>query len=217
MSNVRTFGLLVVLFAAPLGVNAQASPKSELIGPANFLGVVAEGAYRNDFFKFRIPLPTDMYLPTETEKSAAKSAGAQLLSSGVAGNRSAWEKSASAEVIILSLTEKELGSSENASLNVGALKQPSGVSAKMVVDTARDFLLKNPGIKIAKDTRATKLSAQDSSVMDLTATINGQTVHFRYYATIRNGYSLTFVITYATTESLERFEKVLSTLIFDTK
>lgn len=209
--HIYLFKLFVVLlFVAP--AFGQVPPPDNR--PDTFLGAVGQGSYKNEFFQFRLRIPPKMYVLTAGQVATFKATGTELLSADVKGSRAAWEKAASAEVILLSLAENEPGVVAGASLNVGALRQPAGVTSKMVCDVAKDFVLLNPKFKVMTETMPIKLAGKDFSRLELTLGIEGTVVYFRYYATIVRGHSLTFVTTYLKNDELERFEKVLSTLEF---
>ena len=200
----------VLLFVAPAFGQVPAVDNR----PDTFLGSVGQGLYKNDYFQFRLSIPPKMFVLTTGEVERFKATGTGLLSTDVKGNRAAWEKAAGAEVILLSLAENEPGAVAGPSLNVGVLRQPAGVTSKMVCDVAKDFVLLNPKFKVTTETIPIKVAGRDFSRLELALGIEGSVVYFRYYATILRGHSVTFVITYLKPEELARFEKVLGTLEF---
>jgi hypothetical protein len=185
--------------------------------PEKFLGALKGGVYRNDYFGFSLDTPASFYDLTPGEMVAAKDGGAKLLSDGVKGDRAAWEKAAKTEIFLMMVAEKGPGSLANSSLGIGAMRQARGVSARMVANASRDFLLKSPGLQLVKDTAQSMQAGKIFAGFELEGNFNGQRMFTKYRVTIHKGHSLTFVITYIEPASLEKFEKVFSTLRFDSK
>lgn len=206
--------IAVLILTWPLSLSAQSVSGNESDG---FLGTVTNGVYRNEFFCFKLPIPRELYVLSVAEKDKYKDTGVKIIVSGIDGNQAALEKAATAEVAIFALAEHKPGSEPSSSLNFGALKQGAGVTSHAVANKSRAFLLQNPGFNLTKDTTATKLGGVDFSLVELEGNFNGQILRFKYYVTIRKGYSLTAVITYVDQKSLNNFEKILSTIAFDSK
>lgn len=204
-------GLLVIVIVALPGM-AQSQPVDNSDA---FLGEVFKDAYSNAYFGFRLKRPTGMYVLSEEQKSTYKAAGVDLLRAPDANmDKAAWEKAATAEVVIFSLAEKEPGSAPTASLNIGALRQGAGVTSKMVCEVTRDFLAQNPKLTVQTDVRPITLAGKAGSQLDFVMSGGPQQFFVRYYALIVRGHSLTFVITYMKDEELNRFETILKSLEF---
>jgi hypothetical protein len=84
----------------------------------------------------------------------------------------------------------------------------------MVVDATRKLLLGNVGMKLVKDTQKVKLGGEAFASVELQNNWQGEYVYQKLYTTIRKGYSLTFVITYKKSESLQAMENIMQSLSF---
>ena len=194
---------------------AQVPTQTEINdGSEKFLGSLLKDVYTNDFFHFRLTKPATMFVLSEEQNAAYKAAGTELLRADSKMGRAAWEKAATAEVVVFSLTDKDPALGVISSLNIGALRQASGVTASGVCNATRDFLIENPKITVLTDTRSTKLVGKDAAVIDFRLTTAGEPAFIRYYALMVRGHSLTFVVTYFKKEELDRLEGVLRTLEF---
>jgi hypothetical protein len=204
--------MLVVLVTA-----ASAQTRTGIQDSERFLGSIVDNVYKNEFFGFEISAPPEMYVLSKTEKEQSREAGAEFLSKDASGNRDAFVKATTAEVVIFSIADRAPGEG-TASLNVGALKQPAGVTPRMVCDSARHFLVRNPRITVGSDTSAATLAGKQAARVEFKVrTDSVAPLHVRYYAAIVRGYSVTFVITYMEQSQLQKFEKLLSTLKFSQK
>ncbi len=205
------FAFTVMLSFGAFGlISAQSSDKAS----EKFLGSIEGGYYKNQYFGFQLPAPADMLLLDATQRAAFAAAGAEMLAKDVAGNKAAWEKAATSEVLLLSMADREPGPG-TASLNIGAVRQPADVTPRMVCEDAKDFFVQNPKMKMLGETTQVTLARRKFCRMELNFKADeALSVDLRYYATIVKGHSLTFVITYSEKSQLEKFEKVLTSLKF---
>lgn len=195
-------------------VNAQTEKVPMSLAGENFLGTLKDGVYKNEFFGFRLDVPKHLFLLTRDEVNFAKDLGSKALSQNISRNQAAWEKAATAEVVIVALTDKSPGSASTSTLAIGVLRQPDGASSRMVTNVSKEFLLQNPSFRVVEDTHSVKLGGKEFSLVRLSANLNGIAINFDYYATIQNGHSVTVVISYLSDDARKEFEKVLKTLTF---
>lgn len=209
--------LIIVAVAGSIFSQAKSDAKRTDIS-GHFLGTFSENKYKNEFFGFGLSVPSEMFVLTESEREAYKNAGKKFVTKDiVTRNRAAMEKAASAEVLVFSVAEKSPGNEENASLNIGVLKQAKGVSSRMVANVSKGFFLKNPKFRLVKDTTESVLSDRHVSVfeLDFRTEEGAKPILMKYRVLIHQGYSITFVITYFDTNQLARFESLLDTVSFD--
>ena len=208
--------IFVIILTAPLSV-AQSTENGNKIVKADFLGSISNGIYTKSYFGFSLNIPPEMYVLDEGEVAVSISSGAKMLSKDVAKNSAAWEKAATAEVALLFISEKQPGSSRNSSIGFGALRQQNGISSRMVANVSKEFMLRNPNIRLAEDTKPVLLGNQQFSYYRLSGLFGEVPMNFDCYITIRNGHSLTAVITSLNEESLQELQRVLATIKFDGK
>jgi hypothetical protein len=209
--------IFILIFSLMVVAQVVVAQSTSVASSKNFVGSFKDGVYRNDFFGFRMTIPTDLHVTSDEERKAAVQGGAKMISADIDGDKAAFEKAATAEIMVFGATEAKPGQTGNASLLVGVLKQGDGVTSRMVANKARSLLLQNPRFNVTKDTSLVSVGGADFSLIEMEADTGSYVLKFKYYATVRRGYSLTFTITYLNRESLERFQKVLDTLAFDQK
>lgn len=202
--------LLVGFFVLPLLVVGQSEKKQG----ESFLGEFSGEKYTNDFFGFSLtPLP-EMYVFSGDEREAYKKGGIKMFSKDLEKGRAAFEKAASQEVLLFSLTVTKPGPTGVSSLNIGVAEQPAGVTAALVCDAAAEFFIRNPSYTLASKTRTLKRAGSDFAQVEFTFASGEHKLSLRYYATMRKGYSVTFVITHLSKNDLDSLEKVLDSLEF---
>ena len=198
------------LFLIPLFGLAQTNTENS----DRFLGEASEGKYRNAFFGFALTLPPDMYVFSDQERAIYTKAGVAMFAKDIGKNRKAYEKAAQQEVLLFTLAVNKPALSGVSSLNIGVVKQPEGVTPADMCDTAANFFIRNPNYKLTSKTQTMKRAGKDFAKIELTAVYGAQTVALRYYAMMRKGYSVTFVITHLSKADLDSLEKVLDSLEF---
>lgn len=216
MKFVLTVLIIVATAGSIFSQANSAANRTDISG--HFLGTFSENKYRNEFFGFDLAVPSEMFVLTESEREAYGNAGKKLLTKDiVTRNRAALEKAASAEVLVFSVAEKSPGNEENASLNIGVLKQEKGVSSRMVANVSKGFFLKNPKFRLVRDTTESILSDLHVSVfeLDFRSQEGAKPILMKYRVLIHQGYSITFVITYFDAKQLARFESLLDSVSFD--
>ena len=211
ISGIRRLYLpLIVLLIVPLSALSQ----SRAEGFEKFLGELSGGRYRNAFFGFSFSTPSDMYVLSDQERAIYKKGGVEMFGKDLEKGRAAYEKAASQEVLLFGMTLTKPAATGVSSLNIGVVKQPDDVTPELVCETAAEFFVRNPNYKLASKTKSLKRAGKDFAQIELTFTSGGQTLSLRYYATMRKGYSVTFVITHLSKADLDSLEKVLDSLEF---
>lgn len=201
--------LLLLLLTPMIAWTQSASENSD-----QFLGELLDGKYRNGFFNFSISVPPEMYVLSDQERSIYRKAGVEMFLKDVVKGRAAFEKSASQEVLIFSLAVAQPAANGVSSLNIGAVRQPEGTTAIDICDDAAIFLVRNPNYTLTSKTKAIKRAGKDFARVGFEVVSGEQTLSLMYYATMRKGYSITFVITYLSKNDLDSLEKVLESLEF---
>lgn len=211
ISMLRKFYLpLILLLVFPaFGLAQKQAENSD-----QFLGELSGGKYSNGFFGFTLSIPPEMYVLSDHEKAIYTKGGVAMFSKDLPKGRGAYEKAASQEVLLFSLTVTKPGSTGVSSLGIGVVKQPEDVTPLLVCETAAEFFVKNPNYELATKTKTLNRAGKEFARFDLTFTSGQQTVSIRYYATMRKGYSVTFVITHLSKADLDSLEKVIDSLEF---
>ena len=185
--------------------------------PADFLGVADKTSYKNTFFGFSFEFSNDWYRLNDAEIQASKDGGTELLKTENKRVNKAFEAAVKEEVAIFAIAqnfENDLG----ANLIVGVLKQPnSKVSAETIAIASQKFFLTNSKITLLSNTRNVQINKVPFSTFTVQTNIDGNVLNQKIYATMRKGYSISFVLTYRNPDSLKAIEKIMQTLKFDAK
>ncbi|MGQ0540821.1 MAG: hypothetical protein ACT4O9_03090 [Blastocatellia bacterium] len=200
----------IVLLVVPVFGLAQ----TQVENSDQFLGELSGGKYTNGFFGFTMSPPPEMYVLSDHEKAIYKKGGVEMFGKDLKKGRAAYERAASEEVLLFSLTVTKPASTGVSSLNIGAVKQPEDVTPAVICETAAEFFVRNPNYKLASKTKTLKRAGKDFAQVEFIVASGEQTLSLRFYATMRKGYSITFVITHLSKTDLESLEKVLDSLEF---
>lgn len=205
--------LIIALAAA--NIFTQTKPKIDASSATDFLGTTAEGAYRNGFFGFSLSFPKSWSSLNREQIEQSLAIGRDILKTREDKSNQVIEAAAEREVLILVITEKAKMLENIASLSVGVRKQAAAqITPEMVVDATRKLLLGNVGMKLVKDMQKVKLGGEAFASVELQNNWQGEYVYQKLYITVRKGYSLTFVITYKKSESLQAMENIMQSLSF---
>ncbi|HMQ03936.1 MAG TPA: hypothetical protein PKD26_08465 [Pyrinomonadaceae bacterium] len=155
-----------------------------------------------------------MYVFSDQERAIYRKAGEEMFVKDLEKGRAAFEKAASQEILIFSVAMDRPGVKGVSSLNIGAVKQPDGTTPDEICDDAAAFFVKNPNYTLTSKTRKLKRAGRDFGLVEFTFSSGEQRLALRYYATMRRGYSITFVLTYLSKADLDSLEKFLDSLAF---
>jgi hypothetical protein len=215
MKTNRTLFLCLIFALAAIDTFTQTKPKIEDNLSTDFLGATGEGTYRNGFFGFSLNFPKSWSFLSREQIAQSMQIGQDILKTPAEKNNQAIEVAAAREVLILVITEKAKALENTASLTVGVRKQPGAqVTSEMVMDATKKLLLGSIGMKLVRDTQKIKLGGEAFANVELQNNWKGEYVYQKLYTTIRKGYSLTFVMTYKKTESLQAMENIVQSLSF---
>ena len=186
--------------------------------PEGFLGEVKDTTYRNAFFNFSFDFPGDWYRLGEAEMSAAKKGGLEILKTEREKTNHAFAEATQKEVALFALSQGKFGSQKSANLVIGVLKQSnSQIDSMEVLRVSKNFLLTNPKITLFEDVQRTQLNGTEFSTVTLKTTVGSESINQKIFTTMRKGYSVTFVLTYKTSEELKSLEKFFGSLRFTVK
>lgn len=217
MSRTLLFSFLIIVLAATAGFS-QRKKKSPPKTQANFLGTLTDGVYQNDFFGLTIDIPKDWYSLDQDEKEMTRELGVEMIKSKNERNNKAIDDASKREVVLLAVSQKVLGTPQNISLMIGALKQPNiRVTSQMVVEASKKLLLANPNIKLKKDIYNLKIGGKNFSAVEFQTDLGGTVIGQTLLITIRKGYSLNLAMSYFDDDGKAALESIIKTAGFKDK
>lgn len=183
--------------------------------PGDFLGVATDTDYTNTFFNFSVNFPKDWSSLDKSEIDVSKAVGLEVLKTEKEKVNKAFEESTKKEVVIFLIMPKNEISEKGASFGIGVLKQPnSQITSEMVAVATKNFFLTNSNFKLLKDIQKIELNGTEFSTFTLQAK---DFIKQKLFITIRQGYSVTFVLTYFNSDSQNPLDKIMESLRFKTK
>jgi len=191
-------------------------PKPEIIPtPDEFLGVLDNNTYRNDFFGFEVALPEDWHQYDPEEIEAVKKIGLESFKTNKEKFDKAFADAAKKEMIVLAVANTKNSGGRGINLMLGITRQPSlSISSEQVLIASKKFFLNNAKIKLLKDVQTLDIAGQQFSTISFEISLGGRTVFQKLLTTMRRGYALSFVMTYLDDSDLRSLEKVVNTIKF---
>ncbi len=186
--------------------------------PEDFLGEISESSYKNTFLNFSLNF-SKKWLRLENEQiEIAKSVGLDAIKTDKEKLNKAFEESTKKEQIFLALTKKGQSDGETGTFVLGVLRQPNNqITAGMVADGTKDFLLTNPNITLVEDVKDLVIDNTKFSIFVVQTQSNSLKIKQKIYITIKKGYSLSFVLSYQDMKVLNELEDIVETFKFTNK
>ncbi len=183
--------------------------------PDDFLGTATDSAYKNTFFYFSLSFPQDWEKLNKSEIEGFKSIGLESLKTEKEKTNKAFEEAASKEVVIFLITPKKDILKKGSSFGIGVLKQPnSQITPEKVAIATKNFFLTNPNFNLLEDIQNLNIGGAQFSTFTLS---NKDSVKQKLLITVRQGFSVTFVMSYFNSEGQSDLEKIVKSLKFDAK
>lgn len=186
--------------------------------PAGFMGAFKNATYRNDFFKFSVDFPDNWHRLGDAEIKMVKEVGSEILKTDSEKTNKAFAESAEKEVVLFALIEGNFINSNGSSIALGVLKQPSAVvTNEQVMAATKSFFLRNPKMKLVEEVGGVRINGTAFATVTFETSGENVVLNQKILTTLRNNFSLTFVLAYRTPDELKTMEKILATLKFDAK
>jgi hypothetical protein len=220
MKTARTF-LFCALALAPLAARAQtpAQTPPPPRAPSPAAGTVNGSTYTNQYFGLTLTLPAGWVVQGDAAKKEISEGGKKLMGSKDPATDAQIDKAIESTLNLLTATRyaRDAPSGEyNSGLMCLAEKVPPGSIG--VTDEDYIAVLKNTfkysqlPITLVKDGYTETVGGETFSVMDLSIDVSGTVVRQKYYAHIRRGYALSFILSYQTPEQLAVLSEVVKSV-----
>jgi hypothetical protein len=208
--------------AAQKGRGAQPKPpekKSSAGGIVPDEGRVAGATYTNGFFGLSLTIPEGWRVADKAIAQQIDRQGADLVAGDSAEKRARLREAASKNINLITMGKLiPVGDmSESALLIVGAEAVPTWLvkTPQEYVSHARRLLQSSAmPVKVEPGTRSETIGGVEFVVLDVSSEQPGGLVKQHYYATLKKGYALFFITTFAGERSAQAITEVLKSVTF---
>ncbi|MDQ1591808.1 MAG: hypothetical protein QOG71_2435 [Pyrinomonadaceae bacterium] len=183
-------------------------------------GRVVGSTYTNDYFGLQLTVPAGWRVADADAARKLDEQGADLVA-GDSDERRARLREAASKNINLITMGKVLptagGANESAVLIVGAEAVPAWLikTPQEYIGQARRILESSAmKVSVAEGTRKETLGGVEFAVLDVSSEQPGGLVRQHYYATLKKGYAVFIISTYASEQSAQAIEEVLKSVKF---
>jgi hypothetical protein len=178
--------------------------------PNDIYGTIENGRYVNNHLKFQLTIPDGWLVVESEEQKAAKQIGLNAVKTGDPKADTLIEKSAKADTLILFVSEKPLGSIENAAFGMSVTNLPSkGYTPKMLAESFKSVFLKNPKNKLVKDISIEKIGDWLWANVQMDLDLFGNLVHTNYFVTVIGDQALVANMSYQNSLQLQKMRTSL--------
>jgi hypothetical protein len=182
-------------------------------------GSVADSIYTNQFFGMQLTIPEGWRIADKAAAQKIDQQGADLVAGDSAERRARLREAASKNINLLTMGKviPVDGVSESALLIVGAEAVPTWLikTPQEYISQARRLLQSSAmPVKVEEGTRSKTIGGVEFIVLDVSSEQPGGLVKQHYYATLKKGYALFIISTYASNHSSEAIEEVLKSVKF---
>ncbi len=194
----------------PYGKPATAPAKNVTVDS----GKVTGSAYSNNYFKFRMTIPYGWRVQDQDVKNLIDQKGRESIKSTNQNANAQMDASIANTVNLLTVFKYQVGSSQefNASLICGAQwLDNTPVTASQYIANARRILQSTKDQYYFQPITTESVGGETFAVMEVET---AATVKQKYYAQIKNGYALFFIITYVTEEDEAVLKQAMRSLRF---
>jgi len=194
---------MLVVFLLSISVCHSAVAQSQ----NDIYGTLDKGKYVNNYLRFELTIPEGWTVVESEEQKAARQIGLDATKTGDVKTDAMIEKSVKADTTILFVSEKPLGSLENAAFGMSITALPSaGYTPKMLAETFKSIFLKNPKNSLTRDIVVENIGGQTWANVQMDLQLFGQIVHNNYFVTIIRDKALVANMSYQTSEQLRKMD-----------
>ena len=214
MKTIRI--LLLLCFAvASLPSLAQISEEFDY-------GNLQEHTYSNDFFGFSLDIPPDWFIQNEEQIGKLMDIGREMVTGDDENMKAILKASEVNTATLLAVYQYEMGSPVDYNPNLVMVAEnlslaPGVKSGKDYLFHARKLLLQTqmPYTHVDTTFGERDFGSQEFGVMHATLSLMGMEIGQTYYCTVKNGFSLSLIVSWLGEEQKEAIDKVLSSLTFE--
>lgn len=177
-----------------------------------------KGRFVNALLNFELTPPQGWLEVASEEKKAATSIGLNALKTGDSKTDAAIEKSVNTDEIVFFVTEKPMGSIENAAFGISITKLPTkGYLPRMLAESYKSTLLKNPKNRLVRDTSLVDIGHRSWANVELDLDFYGRPVHSDYFVTVIDEYALVATLSFNNDQQHQKMKDSLLGIRFTNK
>lgn len=180
-------------------------------------GTLTGSTYENRYFGLTLTVPAGWHAQDSSVKQQIIERGKELVTSDDPAKRAELKRAADNTLNLLTVSEYPVGGSEpfNPMILCGAERIASSVvkDTDYMIGLKQTLRYSRMTISLARDAYSQTLGGVEFSVIDLAIDYQGVTVNQRYYAHIRKGYALFFIVVYQTNEQLKTGTEILRSVV----
>ncbi len=206
---------MVCCFLFASSVVAQKTVEASPASLPSIMGSLDGRNYQNQLLKFELKLPDEGVILNRAEIDVYKNAGVDFLKNGNAQNDARIDAAVVKEKIILNYATKPIGSSGNSILVIGAVKQSVGITGPMVAAGTLKGLTATGKFELLKSLTGVEIGEMKADGLEgVLTTPSGAKIRERILILIRNGYSISFVLSGIDDDGINSAQDLLKGIIF---
>jgi hypothetical protein len=200
--------LLSVIFASNLAAQNPAAPPKPVAKES--WGSVENGKFVSKKLRLSLPIPSDLTVISTAEAEILTDAGVDMVKQGTA-SEARIDEAFKRSIILLGIAESPVGSPQNSFLELVAVKQVKGVTARMSL-AANLMVLKGSPYTLKRSLGEVKIGPNTYAAAELDVSFNEVNFMQRMYVVMHGEYAVVCAITYFSDAQRLKMEKVLSML-----
>ncbi|HEX7712918.1 MAG TPA: hypothetical protein VF531_02755 [Bacillota bacterium] len=210
--------------AVPAGTDADPEATADVAAetkPAVMdYGSIENSVYRNDYLGMSLPIPGDWQVQGEAVVKQMLESGKEVLPDEDKKVQAALDAAEQSSLVLLTVFRYPLGT--QVEYNPSMVWVAEKVELYPGIQVGKDYLLNVKRImesgqvqfQFNKEIYPQVLGGVNFDTLETQVSIAQMTVYQRYYATVRKGYAISFVISYTTEDEAKMLENILTGLKF---
>jgi hypothetical protein len=205
------------------GAQKKTPPRGKVIAELPLrpdAGRVVGSTYANDYFGFQLTIPEGWRVADNAASRQLNEDGAALVAGDSAERREQLREAVAKNVNLITMGKMitaASGASESVVLIVGAEAVPAWLikTPQEYIGQARRLLQSSAmKVNVAEGTRSETIGGVEFAVLDVSSEQPGMVVRQHYYATLKKGYALFIISTFASEPAAQAIGEVLKTVKF---
>ena len=183
-------------------------------------GTLDNSSYSNRYFGFSVTLPKDWSVQDQKSQQRLSKRGAQLIAGDDQNLKAIVKASEMQTVNLLAAFEHPLGAPVDFNPSIACVAER--VREMPGITRGRDYLFQarkmlesgKMQISFPRDYSTEQIGGLNFDLMETELHISGRTVQQKYYASIKKGYALCFILSFANPDQAGALQNILNTIAF---
>ena len=206
ISEVCCVAVLLVLGLFVISCKPGESARVKL--PQNIDGSVVRNVYENDALGIRIRFPEKMVVDSKEQNEAALKESVDMIKQDRAPTDGARvEEMARGERIVFSISTPDEDDAIG-TLNI-TVSRKVGDDLRTMAERSKDLIIKSKGVRLEAPVEREMLGSLETYGFAVSTDYNGTRIYSKNYGAQRNGFAMTFSISYLNPDGLAEMERVL--------